>query len=94
MIRVRPALAAVLALALFSASVVISPPAASAATVIGSDLVGSSSTNLASFTNNTGPFTSSADGFGKFQRTVSPQIPSVFRDDSAGTTPGLSLIHI
>ena len=64
-------------------------PGLSEADVIAYDMVGSASQNLVSFTDDPAiPFTSSGDGFNKFQRGVSASIPFAVVDDSAGSFPG------
>ncbi|MGB5174190.1 MAG: hypothetical protein WBQ30_05560, partial [Thermoanaerobaculia bacterium] len=56
------------------------------------DMVGSTSQNLVSFTDDPAiPFTSAGDGFNKFQRGVSVSIPFAVVDDSAGSFPGDTL---
>ena len=63
-------------------------PVSSEAQVVAFDMVGSASQNLVSFTDDPAiPFTSTADGFNKFQRGVSPTIPFAVLDDSAGSFP-------
>ena len=58
------------------------------AQVVASDMVGSTSQNLTSFDNpSDGAFSSSADGFQKYQRGVSATIPFSVLDDSAGSFP-------
>ena len=64
------------------------PQALAAPSVVAYDMVGSTSQNLISFTDDPAiPFGSAADGFNKFQRGVSPSIPFAVVDDSAGTFP-------
>jgi len=55
--------------------------------VIAYDMVGSTSQNLTSYVNNAPPFSSSADGFGKYQRGISPTIPFAVLDDSLVSYP-------
>jgi predicted extracellular nuclease len=80
--------------------VVLLPPVAAltgararaVATVVAFDLVGSTSQNLVSFTDDPAvPFTSAGDGFQKFQRGVSPTIPFSLLDDSLVIFPGDTL---
>ena len=60
--------------------------------VVAFDMVGSNAQNLSSFTNAfDGAFSSSADGFQKYQRSVSASIPFSVLDDSASIFPGDSL---
>ncbi len=67
-------------------------PTASEAQVVAYDMVGSTSQNLLSFTDDPAiPFTSAGDGFNKFQRGVSASIPFAVVDDSAGSFPGDTL---
>ena len=56
-------------------------------TVVASDMVNSTATNLVSFTNAAPPFSSAGDGFGKFQRGVSSSIPFGVLDDSVSIFP-------
>ncbi|MCK4489005.1 MAG: hypothetical protein KAU23_02035, partial [Anaerolineales bacterium] len=61
-------------------------------TVVAYDMVGSASQNLVSYTNPwTNAFTSSGDGFQKYQRWVSPTIPYSVLDDSLSIYPTDSL---
>jgi len=63
-------------------------PVSSEAQVVAFDMVGSTSQNLLSFTDDPAiPFGSAADGFNKFQRGVSATIPFAVTDDSAGSFP-------
>jgi len=57
--------------------------------VVAYDMVGSSSQNLISFTNNAPEFDSPADGFGKYR--LGDDIPFALVDDSAGSFPADSL---
>ncbi|HET6447274.1 MAG TPA: hypothetical protein VFI27_22155, partial [candidate division Zixibacteria bacterium] len=53
------------------------------------DMVNTTSQNLISFTDDPAiPFTSTGDGFNKFQQGVSASIPFAVVDDSAGVFPG------
>jgi len=62
---------------------------ASAAEVVAQDMVGTTSLNLVSYTNPfTGAFASAGDGFQKYQRGVSADIPFSVVDDSLVTFPG------
>ncbi|MFN2104174.1 MAG: ExeM/NucH family extracellular endonuclease, partial [Candidatus Promineifilaceae bacterium] len=64
------------------------PQAQAAPTAIAYDMVGSSSQNLISYTDDPAiPFSSAADGFQKYQRGVSSSIPYAVLDDSLVTYP-------
>jgi len=59
-----------------------------AAQVIASDMTGSTSQNLISYSNSfNGAFSSAGDGFQKYQRGVSPSIPFSVLDDSVSIFP-------
>ncbi|MGB5331338.1 MAG: hypothetical protein WBN05_02220, partial [Woeseiaceae bacterium] len=67
-------------------------PLIARAEVLASDMVGSASQNLVSYTNPwTGAFSSPGDGFQKYQRGVSPSIPFSVLDDSLSIFTGDSL---
>lgn len=62
-------------------------PAAGATVAVAYDMVGSADQNLISYVNNAPAFSSPGDGFGKFQRDVSPSIPFAVLDDSLSIFP-------
>lgn len=62
-------------------------PAAGATAVVAYDMVGSADQNLISYVNYAPSFSSPGDGFGKFQRGVSPSIPFSVLDDSFSIFP-------
>ena len=67
---------------------VAASPAGAAPVVIASDMTGSPSVGLISHTNPwAGGFTSAADGFEKYQRSVSPSIPFALLDDTLVSFP-------
>ena len=67
-------------------------PLTARAEVLASDMVGSASQNLVSYTNPwTDAFSSPGDGFQKYQRGVSPSIPFSVLDDSLSIFTGDSL---
>ena len=75
-----------------SALIIVLSAVQSKAQVIASDMTGSSSQNLTSFSNPfNGAFTSPGDGFQKYQRGVSPSIPFSVLDDSLFVFPADSL---
>jgi len=77
-----------LTLATFLMTVLLSLPGISRADIVAFDMVGSTSQNLVSFTDDPAiPFGSAADGFNKFQVGVSTSIPFAVVDDSAGSFP-------
>jgi hypothetical protein len=68
------------------------PDTQTRAQVVASDLTGSTSTNLTSYTNPyTDAFTSAGDGFQKYRRGVSATIPFSVLDDSLASFPSDSL---
>ncbi|MEM9513374.1 MAG: ExeM/NucH family extracellular endonuclease [Actinomycetota bacterium] len=75
------------ALALGALAISTPPAAAVTSEVVAFDMVGSQVSGLLQFTNNAPAFSSPADGFGKFQRGVSPSIPSSVLDDSVTSPP-------
>ena len=80
---VLPVIPALLALAL---------PMSAQAEVIATDMVGSTSSNLISYSNPwAGAFSSAGDGFQKYRRGVSPSIPFSVLDDSLAIFPPDSL---
>ncbi|MCP5031401.1 MAG: ExeM/NucH family extracellular endonuclease [Actinomycetia bacterium] len=65
----------------------IAPAAHAATVVVASDLTGSASVNLISFTNSAPAFSDPDDGFDVFQRGVSSSIPFVLLDDTISVFP-------
>ncbi len=85
------ALIFILALNALPAGMASASPALST-TVVAFDMVGSASQNLLSYTNvSTDAFTSSGDGFQKYQRSVSATIPYSVLDDSLSIYTGDNL---
>ncbi|MDH3588605.1 MAG: PEP-CTERM sorting domain-containing protein, partial [Gammaproteobacteria bacterium] len=75
-------------------SVMVLPAASNATNIIGFDLVGSDSHNLISYSNevtDAGGYSNPGDGFGIYQRGVSPTIPFALLDDSLSIFPGDTL---
>ena len=70
-------------------NLVIEASEASERVVVAFDMVGSTSQNLISFTNNSPAFSSAGDGFGKY--TVGDSIPFSIVDDSGGSFPADTL---
>ncbi|MEN8239216.1 MAG: hypothetical protein ABFR53_08455, partial [Actinomycetota bacterium] len=88
--RARSKLSILPVLAMVMALLPLGPvsSALAAPTTVAYDMVGSSSSNLISHTNAyAGAFSSTGDGFEKFQRGVSSSIPFAVLDDSLATFP-------
>jgi predicted extracellular nuclease len=76
----------------FVVALAFAQPGVVRADVIASDMVGSASQNLVSYTNPyTDAFSSPGDGFQKYQRGLSPSIPFSVLDDSLSIFPPDSL---